>query len=327
MTNKLFLKKENMQLLWDIVSDEDNFKFLTLNIQSKIYNIFYNNIQGFYETNMLKIKSLVELNKIYILLIQNYINTTYPNNKPNKIKIYSEITNKEPITYEEIQTNRNSQINKDYIKRQEDFEDTMNIKIPPVPEFSIPSIDGPIKEMDKILKEMTMQRNYDVEQINKLNDNIGQNNNWLKSQNTSLKNEKFESGTKNIELETKKNIKNNYDNYDNSLKKKGLNNLTQEIDFKKNVSWSNSDEIQLFNIEDEQEDNIFAKLKMKNNENNNENNNANNNINIEIEEIKPNYNLMSFNEDKILELGQQIKLLNNKMDTIINLLNVFALKT
>ena len=64
MTNKLFLKKENMQLLWDIVSDEDNFKFLTLNIQSKIYNIFYNNIQGFYETNMLKIKSLVELNKI-----------------------------------------------------------------------------------------------------------------------------------------------------------------------------------------------------------------------------------------------------------------------
>ena len=45
-------------MLWDVISDEDIFKFLSPDIQSKVYNLFINNIQGFYEVERTKINSL-----------------------------------------------------------------------------------------------------------------------------------------------------------------------------------------------------------------------------------------------------------------------------
>lgn len=315
MSCDLFAKKDNMQMLWDIVSDEDNFRFLTPEMQSNIYQVFYNNIQGFYETEKHKTKYLVELNKKYLVIIHNHINKTYPN-KPNKIKIHGELNNNElinneltyksPITYEEIQTTRKTQMDKDYTKRQEDFEDYMKIKPPPVPEFSIKNTDGPIKEMDKILKEMTAQRNYDVEQINRTNNTVISQDKWLKSQNTSLKNEKF------ILEETK----------EPPSRFKFLNNITQDSEPKKNVSWSNNDEIQTFNIDDDNDVNIFAKLKRKPKpigENHDDNN-----IKFIIEETSSDNKYpypASFYEDKILQLERTIQVLNDKMDKMINLLS------
>ena len=68
MSITIFTKKENAQMLWDVISDEDIFKFLSPDIQSKVYNLFINNIQGFYEVERTKINSLVDINKKYILL-------------------------------------------------------------------------------------------------------------------------------------------------------------------------------------------------------------------------------------------------------------------
>ena len=44
-----FVKKDNISMLWEVISDVDNFKFLKRDIQGNIYQLFLNNIQGFFE--------------------------------------------------------------------------------------------------------------------------------------------------------------------------------------------------------------------------------------------------------------------------------------
>ena len=196
MSIKQFTQKQNIEMLWDVVSDEEIFRFLSPDIQQKISHLFISNIQGFYETEKTKSNSLVDLNKKYILLILNHIKKTYPY-QPSKIKIHNESSVKEPsikelITYEEIQNDRKSQFDRDLNKRQVEFEDAINVKAPPAPDFTDKESDKPIKEMDKLVKEMLAQRNYEVEQINRTYNSSNQVDNWLKPQETSLKTDKFE---------------------------------------------------------------------------------------------------------------------------------------
>ena len=68
----------------------------------------------------------------------------------------------------------------------------MSLNVPDVPDFSDKTKDHPIGEMDKIIKEMTEKRNYEVEQINySYKSDINNVNNWLKPQETSIKTEKL----------------------------------------------------------------------------------------------------------------------------------------
>ena len=219
--------------------------------------------------------NLIDCNKKYILLISNHIKKNYQN-QPNKIKIFDEQPTKDLITYEEIQNDRKTQFEKDLQQRQQDFENIMMVKTPQVPEFADKYEDAPIKEIDKIIKEMTNQRNYDVENLNHSYNSDDQKNNWLKSQETSLKTEKFTQKREELlqETDTNKII---------SLPKK-------------NVSWGNKKEI--LNEIDEDEKNIFDKLKKLNNTN----------------------EILTTNENRITELENQLKTINNKMDMIIDLL-------
>ena len=295
-----FLNKENINTLWDVISDEEIFKFLSRDIQTKISNLFSNNIKGFFETERTKTNSLIDLNKKYILLILNHIKKSYPY-QPNKIKIYDElpvnehITVKEHITVEEIQNDRKTQFEKDLQQRQQEFENIINIKVPPVPEFADKSEEIPISEMDKIIKEMTAKRNYDVEQINRnYSADVNQTNNWLMSQETSLKTEKI-SPQKNKEEEQHKYKRFNFLN----LEEVEQNNIISPA--KKNVTWRDNEEI------DEVEENIFSKLKKVNKKET-----SSDNIVLSLEE-KP-------TEDRIANLETQFKIINNKMDLILDLL-------
>jgi hypothetical protein len=296
MSLKQFTQQDNITMLWDVISDEEIFRFLTPDLQQKIHQLFINNIKGFFESEKTKTttNSLVDLNKKYIILILNHIKKTYPY-QPNKIKIHNDQIIKESITYEEIQNDRRTQFERDLIKRQSEFESSMTIKAPPVPEFAETQNDNPIKEMDKILKEMQSQRNYEVEQINRTYNTSCQADNWLKPQETSLKNEKI-----NINEETPIQQTTN-------RRFKFLNDLDKEIsptntNNKKNVSFSNNNDIKTFNIEEEEEDdNIFSKLKKLDNKEN---------IKIEIED-----------QDRISKLERNFKTLNEKMDKILDILN------
>ena len=217
MSVKQFTSSDNIKLLWDIVSDEDVFLFLDKNRQASMYELFLNNIKGFYEAEKNKAPNLVEINKKYISLIMTHINKNY---NLNKIKIHHDYTdnnynnninnnnnnnnNKELITVEEIQNGRRSKFERDWIQKQQEFEESITLKTPPVPEFADKQMDTPIQDLDKKLKEIQNQRKYDIEQtynynnnnnnnnnnINNSNNNSNSNNSWLTPQETSVKEQK-----------------------------------------------------------------------------------------------------------------------------------------
>lgn len=297
MSSKTFLKSENISMIWDLITDEEIFKFLSRDIQNKVANLFTSNLKGFFESEIQHTNSLIDINKKYIMLILNYIKNNLSAQQPNKIKIHNEIIpstqQKELITYEEIQNDRKSQFEKDLNKRQEEFTNSMTIPVPKVPEFGDKNVDGPITEMEKIIKEMTAQRNYEVEQINK---NYQHADNWLKSQETSVKNEK------NLTPPVIFSEQNDY----NKLRHIKIEN--EEISLispekRKNVTWGENSEIENINLS---EDNIFKKLKKINL----------NQPNIVFEEPIIN----NSKEDRILNLENEVKSLNIKMDMLINLL-------
>jgi hypothetical protein len=315
MSDNLFNKKENIQMLWDVISDEEIFKFLSPDIQSKVYSLFINNIQGFFEVERTKTpNTLVEMNKKFILLILNHIRKTYPY-QPSKIKIHNDPPVKELITYEEIQNDRKSQFEKDFTKKQEEFEDFMAIKSPPVPEFADPvgKTDKPIKEMDKILKDMLAQRNYEVELINKSYNNINTNDsqvdNWLKPQETSLKSDKFQGQEKKSKPEEGQNY--NRFKFLNELEPNILNTNPNP---KKNVSFNKNDQINTFHSEPVSEDedfNLFSKFKKLTKKDEKKEDN----ISLQIQE-------QTFNEeDRIAKLERSVANLNEKMDKILAILS------
>lgn len=281
MSSRQFIDETNIHTIWEVISDEDIFRFLNRDAQQNIYELFISNIQGFYENEKKTTKLLVDINKKYILLILNYIKQNYPF-QPNKIKISGDALN-DSITYEEIHNDHKTQINKDYIRREEEFKDMMEIKPPPVPDFSYKEKDEPIKDMDKILREMQQKRNYDIEKINNLNDNNNDNNDWVQPKKTSLKPEINE------ESQVMENFsKTKFVNLDN--------NIDDSPKLKKNVSFNDIEEVNTF--DENEEVNLFSKLKKINN----------------------NFSNINDNEERINMLEKEILVMNNKIDKIIHLL-------
>jgi hypothetical protein len=313
MSIQNFLKKENVDTIWDVIIDEDIFKFLTREIQGKIYQVFFDNIKGFFEVEKKNTNKLMDMNKKYILLILTHIRKNYPNQIHNKIKIYDEQPVKESITYEEIQNEKKSQFEKDLQKRQEEFTNAMALPVPEVPEFSDNFKESPISEMDKMIKEMTAKRNYDVEQINKANQSTIENaDNWLKPQETSVKSEKFVPNTKSnnlpislqpVSLSKENNIRPKYLNVeDNTIIQKG-----------KNVTWGKNEEYNIPNLEDNanSDNNIFSKLKKvpSNLEN----------IILTMDHTNDSNKQISV-EERLLQIEKRLESYDNKMDKILNLL-------
>lgn len=271
MNTSIFLTKPNISMIWDVISDEDIFKFLSRDIQIKISDVFSNNLKGFFENELLKNNTLIDMNKKYIMLMLTFIKNNYPQ-RPSKITILEEIspTNKKNlITYEEIHNDKKNQFEKDLSRHQEEFTNAMTIKVPPLPDFNDKLDDIPITEMEKKIKEITAQRNYDVEQINKSLNSVNQDDTWLKSQETSIKNEKFQAPFSNFSQEIIPNSKLKYLKIENE--EKSLNNLEQ----KRNVTWGENvtkefEENEIIINNNLTEENIFKKLKKIDNTNNNE---------------------------------------------------------
>jgi hypothetical protein len=227
------------------------------------------------------------MNKKYILLILNYIKKNHPH-QPSKIKILEEPDVKELITYEELHNERKTHFEKDLQQRQQEFEDTMSIKAPQVPEFADKFTDKPIGEMDKIIKEMTSKRNYEVEQFNRnYQTDINQVTNWLKPQDTSIKSEKFVPQMKQEE-QPSQSARFKYLNAEEQEKPENKKIVSPS---KKKVSWNEN----LEDSSDEVED-IFKKLKK---------------VNIPAENSDTN---------RITNLETEMKNLNAKIDIILELL-------
>lgn len=292
MNSAGFLHQDNISTLWEVISDEEIFKFLPKDSQSKISQVFLNNIRGFFETEKAKTTNLVDMNKKYIMLILSHIKQHFVPQMPNKIKISDEPTTKELITYEEIQTDRQSQFEKDLSRRQDEFTRTMTLAAPQAPDFTDKLEDKPIEGMDRLIKEMTAKRNYEVEQINRnYTSDVNQTSNWLKPQETSVKTDKFPAP------DTTSRFK--FLNTDEQLSSGG-------DQGKKNVTWGANNEILATNLasnDDELETNIFKKLKR-----------------VGPEPATQNNIQLSSQDDRLANVERQIAALASKMDTLIQLL-------
>ena len=324
MSTNNFLSSENINLLLEVLKEEEILKNQSQNVLGQIIQIFKNNLKGFYETEKNKCINLVDINKKYILLILNYVNTNYPakNNhyeKPNinqninqsinqninqsinqsinqntinKIQIYEEVPQKELITYEELQKDKRNQFDRDLNKRQEEFASSMSMNVPSVPDFSDKTEDKPITSIEEEIKKITEQRNYDIELINK-SYNKPQDSTWLNPLETSRKNEKL-----NAPLQKKEKEQINFNKNENKTKYITINEEISANDIykneiielntlKKNISWANNISQNINDIND---------INDTNNLNDINDINDINNINITIE----NNNINNENEDNYL---------------------------
>ena len=332
MNTTSFLNNENVKVLWDVVIDEDIIKRQSREFHENILKLFRNNLKGFYDVESQKTTNLVDMNKKYILLILNHANKQIAQNvKPEyrKIKILDELPQKkvnELITYEEIQNDKRSQFEKDLNRRQEEFTNSMALSVPPVPKFTDDKLDeGPISEIEKAIKDLTSQRNYDVEQISKNNNNNLNSNtdNWLKSQETSVKNDKMNPQLSNINgnnVNNSINVNNSrlkYIKIDNDNLENQIISLEREKQMspKKNVTWDLTNEVrenevmlkmeEIINDDNEEDDdtNIFKLLKR-----------------VPIVKSETSVKSETTNDNKIAILQNDVKLLNNKLDLILELL-------
>jgi hypothetical protein len=328
MNTKNFLNNENVKVLWDVVIDEDIIKRQSREFQENILNLFRSNLKGFYDVESQKTTNLVDMNKKYILLILNHANKQIKQNvnpEYRKIKILDELPQKkvnELITYEEIHNDKRSQFDKDLTKRQEEFTNAMALPVPPVPKFSDNLEDGPISEIEKAIKELTSQRNYDVEQINKSNNNSLSSNtdNWLKPQETSVKNDKLSPQPQNIQ---NGNINGNnsrlkYLKIDNENIENQVISLDREkqISPKKNVTW----DLKPYNYSTEIKDELLNEVKLtmeEISENETDNNEEDANIFKLLKKVPL---VKDTNDNKISVLQAEVKTLNSKLDLILELL-------
>jgi len=291
-----FLEKENLELLWEVLIDEPLIKQLcdSLIKYKTLMHIFQSNLNEFFNAEKNNCNNLIELNKKYILLIINYIIKTNNNNnnKTNqsephpqnessmrpqykKIRIHEDEPIKQSITFEDIHNDRLNIFEKEFNKKQEEFTNAMTLPVPQVPNFS-DKLDEPMSEIELEIKRIQEQRNYDIEMINNTNKNTNGSSdaNWLKPQETSIKNEKL------IKI--------------NNITRQNANNNNN-----KHISWEDEKQESLYELKEEPEEiNIFGKLKKIITSNDNA---VTPNYQTQIDEIKKEMSALNDKLDLILQ--------------------------
>lgn len=191
--NEYFLANDNLEMLWELLTEETSFKNKSQKNRQNIYDVFCNNLVSFNDTEKQKGANLMNMNKKYVMSMINYINNLDSKELQNNTLINS-LNNSSssnlggsdgrggsgssqgilkknshkytPVTAEDIQNNRKILFEQELVKHQKDFDDVVKKNIPEEPNFKIDLDDGPITEMDKKIKEITEQRNYELQQIN-----------------------------------------------------------------------------------------------------------------------------------------------------------------
>lgn len=334
-----FLSKNNIQLIWDVLIDEDVFKNRSKETIANINILFNKIIKDFFESEKHKYNDLIDMNKQFIRIIIDYINKYYPlklnttsisnipyqNNNNNSNFPYQ---NKGPITSEDIQQNRMSQFEKELNVKQQEFTNAITLPVPPTPNFS-DKLDEPIGEMEQAIKQMMAQRKYDIDLMSQNFNNNNDSSNWLKSQETSIKNDRVNRQQNNTQNTNNNNIVDNHiDSFmrNNKLKyikidNKDIIDITFEkevIDLnKKQLSWSDNNTT----FEYDELDNINVNIDSKSEKeiNNNKNNTDSNNILNKLK-LLPDNSKVSKNTNYYTRLENKIDNLNDKMDIIIKLL-------
>lgn len=201
-----FLTNNNYQLIWEVVKE---YELVSNNqrIMEQVNLFIQQKMPEFYQVERKNINSLKEMNKKFIIYTINYINNYFSSQKNEdsnsnvNVKSQSQSQVKaQLITFEEIQKERQSNFEKQLFEKQKDFSESIKINIPPTPNFS-DNLDQPLSETEKLVEKMKQQRFLEEETFKNTtlnmnsSENTNQQNNWLKSEETSIKKEKNNNNT------------------------------------------------------------------------------------------------------------------------------------
>ena len=250
-----FVKRENIELLWDVLLDELCIDVNNKQLSGNIRVVFEKNISPFVARANPN-ANLIELNKTFLKQLIIAINKLFPSlRNMKKIQIGDEFSDK-PYKIEDIHTARQSDFEKQLEQKTHDFEVSMNPSKPNEMDFSDKFQETKITSMDALIAETLAKRNFDLEQVQYANYNTtSQPSDWLSPKETSVKTEKQQQ----------------YENVQKEMqKKKYLQPISSSQPNQKgnNVSWD--EENISFEIQEQGEDNvvrsdtemnIFSKLK------------------------------------------------------------------
>lgn len=185
MDSSFFVNAENVNLLWEVINDDISVKkkLLTISIN---YESFNNNMAIFYEKEKNNTRSLVELNKRFVSKMVNDISQINTHKYEEPPSMTQPVSNHPLITKQDIRMNRISEFDKEYLQKQNNFNELIAKPIPPTPIFK-DKMDEPINEMDELIRQTIAQRNYEVNQYTTLHENKNPQQ-FLKPAETSVKN-------------------------------------------------------------------------------------------------------------------------------------------
>ena len=184
--NASFMQQDNIEMLWDVLKDSVIYEFMPKDDRVLFRQHVIDNVRGFYNKEQASNPSqnLMTMNKKFIEVMLNSLKT--PASKKNQ-----QMQRPPPDlhTAKHIQDDRQQQFERQLTQKKEEFDNAINVKVPPAPNFS-DKADTPISEMESLIAKAVAQRNYEMEQIHKLNASNPGSQQFLSAQDTSLKSEK-----------------------------------------------------------------------------------------------------------------------------------------
>ena len=338
MSTNDFLKSENIDLLWEILID-DPFSYIPQDEMGKFRSYFMNETTLFYNTysNSPEIKNnnLMSLNQIFLRKIVQQSKPQLERQQPRQQQQQQQPQQQQLYKAEDIQTDRINKFELDLNKKRQEFENSITLQKPPVPTFEDKKSEHiPINEMEALIAQTLLQRNYDISNIQPINNNA----NWLQPTETSIKMENQTSNNNAIKY-----IK---------IGREQLPSLTTEIidinQPEKKVSWNDvlpptnilppSDILPPTNILPPSDNlppsnNIFSKLKIKhetNNNDNDDNNNGNSHFHNKMQSLYEeftNFKKEFTNFNKIMtNLDEKMSIVESKIDMKIQRINMLLEK-
>ena len=180
------MQQDNVEMLWDVLKDSVIYEFMPKDERVLFRQHVVENVRGFYNKEQASNPSqnLMTMNKKFIEVMLNSLKT--PASKKNQ-----QMQRPPPDlhTAKHIQDDRQQQFERQLTQKKEEFDNAINVKVPPAPNFS-DKADTPISEMESLIAKAVAQRNFEMDQIHKLNASNPGSQQFLSAQDTSLKSEK-----------------------------------------------------------------------------------------------------------------------------------------
>lgn len=243
-----FVTNENVDLLWEVIVENKK-----VDNKDEFRKYFIDNLKSFFQEQQ---KQFVPGNKFDLVETnKSFISQFVLQGKEGK-----QVNTGSFVTAEEIQKNRMSEFEQEFVKKQNEFKQFMTHQVPETPQFSEKLNDEPIGDMKNLIEMTLTQRNLDIDQIQS-NIDKKEVEKWLKAQDTSIK-PAIKSETPQINQNIKYiKIGDEIDTITNAVE-------IGDNQFKKSVSWdddngpnSNRDEKEIQNTI-----HLFSKLKQVSNQ-------------------------------------------------------------